>query len=563
MGGARCHFFEDFNVLQNLKVSHRLLIGFGLVIALMVLVTVLGIEKVDTINNKMTVINDINSVKQRYAINFRGSVHDRAIAIRDVVMQENQALVQESVSEIRALERFYKESAGPMDGMMAKQSDNAERQMLSKIQRIESRTMPLINEIIQLRVSGDQAKAKQLLLADAKPAFIDWLAAINEFIDYQENQNKGETQLVRDAAGSFTGIMLTSTTIAALIGLLVVGWLVTQFNKQLGGEPQYIAKLLQQMADGNLTFSVAKAHEKSVLSSVSKLQGQLKSTIQGILTAADNISAQTDNKHSEDGNLDALATKQQSLSQHVTKLMDSVRTEASEIEQLLVHTQDISSQAAVTSSEGNQAVTEASQEIKNISDTVNAAVENIRKLEKRTQEISGITNTISAISEQTNLLALNAAIEAARAGESGRGFAVVADEVRSLASRTGEATAEISAMLNEVQTETSATMEKMSSSIPQVERGLELSISSGKLLQVIEDQAKQSLDNVRRVADASVQQIATLDALHASMADVIGTATTMGDVSKQLFRHNQQVAKDQSLLAEALKGHAEYFATKK
>ena len=56
----------------------------------------------------MTAINDVNSVKQRYAINFRGSVHDRAIAIRDVVLLDSLAEVQSVIREINQLANFYK-----------------------------------------------------------------------------------------------------------------------------------------------------------------------------------------------------------------------------------------------------------------------------------------------------------------------------------------------------------------------------------------------------------------------------------------------------------------------
>ncbi len=65
------------------------------------------------------------------------------------------------------------------------------------------------------------------------------------------------------------------------------------------------------------------------------------------------------------------------------------------------------------------------------------------QLMAQSKNINDIVVTIRGIADQTNLLALNAAIEAARAGDAGRGFAVVADEVRKLASRTAEATAEI------------------------------------------------------------------------------------------------------------------------
>lgn len=40
-------------------------------------------------------------MKQRYAINFRGSVHDRAIAVRDVVLARTDAELQSLVGGFR------------------------------------------------------------------------------------------------------------------------------------------------------------------------------------------------------------------------------------------------------------------------------------------------------------------------------------------------------------------------------------------------------------------------------------------------------------------------------
>ena len=89
------------NFFSSLSIRARLSIGFGIVLALLVLLTAQGINRVNYIDRTLAKITDVNSVKQRYAINFRGSVHDRAIAIRDIAIANNDARVREYEKEIK------------------------------------------------------------------------------------------------------------------------------------------------------------------------------------------------------------------------------------------------------------------------------------------------------------------------------------------------------------------------------------------------------------------------------------------------------------------------------
>ena len=67
--------------IRNAKIATRVKVGFAIVFGLMVILLAFSIYTGSLIDRDLTAINDVNAVKQRQAINFRGSVHDRAISL--------------------------------------------------------------------------------------------------------------------------------------------------------------------------------------------------------------------------------------------------------------------------------------------------------------------------------------------------------------------------------------------------------------------------------------------------------------------------------------------------
>jgi hypothetical protein len=99
------------------------------------------------------------------------------------------------------------------------------------------------------------------------------------------------------------------------------------------------------------------------------------------------------------------------------------------------------------------AIMEIQETNKKLVDDVLEGNRKISEIVELVKEIGNKTKVINDIVFQTKLLSFNASVEAARAGEHGKGFAVVAEEVGNLASMSGQASKEISALLENLNTD--------------------------------------------------------------------------------------------------------------
>lgn len=299
--------------LNNLKIGRRLGFGFGIILLLLVVLSVLGVTRVTQINDSLTKIGDVNSVKQRYAINFRGSVHDRAIALRDVVLESDISGVTQQVDLIKKLAADYAQSASPLDTIFSTEGsvDEQEKKALAEIKRIESLALPLSEKVVSLRLEGFSDQAQLLLLSEVRPLYVQWLAAINVLIDLEESKNKSESSIARSVGNGFALLMLISSIVVVVLGAFIAWRITLSVTQPVAGA----VDAARAVADGDLTQKLAidRQDELGDLQiALADMRNALLTTVTQVRQASDSIN--TASAEIASGNQDLSARTEQAAS---------------------------------------------------------------------------------------------------------------------------------------------------------------------------------------------------------------------------------------------------------
>ncbi|KAB8037838.1 hypothetical protein GCL60_11730 [Silvanigrella paludirubra] len=173
------------------------------------------------------------------------------------------------------------------------------------------------------------------------------------------------------------------------------------------------------------------------------------------LSKGNQILIQTSTEATSDSQKLSTSATQQATSLHETvSAVNEINAMMSKSSEMAISSQKKSEENILKVNEGKKTIHNMILSINNIKQSNQEIMEevlesnkNISSIIKVISEIEHKTKVINEIVFQTKLLSFNASVEAARAGEHGRGFSVVAEEVGNLAKMSGNASNEISTLL--------------------------------------------------------------------------------------------------------------------
>ncbi len=313
----------------------------------------------------------------------------------------------------------------------------------------------------------------------------------------------------------------------------------------------YLA-FVERVAEGDLTtrlslngdsdaLTILGRNLNSMVERLGEMTAQIREATAHISAAAAEILSATTQQASG-------ANEQSAAISQTSTTIDEVKTI---VEQSFSKAQAVAERAQRTSEvsqAGQRAVADTVESMEQIKEKVEGIAENILALSEQTQQIGEITATVNEIASQSNLLALNASVEAARAGEHGKGFAVVAVEVRNLAEQSRQATAQVKAILNEIQRATNAAVMATEEGTKGVDAGAQLTGQAGETIQQLASSIVESASAAQQIVASAQQQTTGMEQIALAMENI--NQATMQSLAST--RQAEKAARDLSAVAQQM-----------
>jgi len=505
---------------SNLKIAKRLAIGFGLLVALLLLGQVMGLTLMSRISDSTETLAERRVPNINASTGILVDVNEAAVALRNMILNSDPADRQAQLDALAGTRRDTQEGLAQLRQRLTSASSIA---ILERMTAANDRYVQGQEELLKRISANDIEGATAYLNATMRPLLRDVKAAVTEQVDLQQKQAQEAAQAAREADASARRMVALLSLVSLVIAVLVGWWITRSITRPLARA----LEVADTVAAGDLTSRIvvdSRDETGLLLQALKTMNDNLARTVTTVRTGTDTIG--TASAEVAAGNMDLSARTEQQAS--------SLEETASSMEELTSTVK----QNADNARQANTLAEAASQVAERGGRVIGEVVGTMDQINTSAGKIADIIGVIDGIAFQTNILALNAAVEAARAGEQGRGFAVVATEVRNLAQRSAAAAKEIKTLIGD--------------STQAVNAGSKLVGEAGATMHEIVESVRRVTDIMGEITSASAEQTAGIEQINEAVAQMDQVTQQNAALVEEAAAASASMQEQAAMLAEAV-----------
>ena len=486
---------------MRFTIKLKLALAFSFVILLLLGTAGYGIVSLGTLNTNLEQVLQGPAARLKLAQQIN-------IEQLQAIRQQKNLLAATNEKEAEGARAKGDAARKAFDGLLADAEAKATEQgkpRWAKMRALAVQSDEAEQQIRNFLAAGNAPAAQNISVTTARAAATEMDTILGEIVKLEEGRLQEAGTAAVELYDTTRMMMTAAAALAVLIAIAAAIWISLTISKGLRRATTAVA----DVADGDLTKMAEITNQDEIgalLGNVNVMIERLRGVVGDALSAADNVSAGSQELSASSEQVSQGATEQAASAEEASASMEEMAANIKQNADNAAQTEKIARQSAKDAETSGEAVSRAVTAMRTIAEKI---------------------SIVQEIARQTDLLALNAAVEAARAGEHGKGFAVVASEVRKLAERSQSAAAEIGQMSGDTVKAAAEAGEMLNRLVPDIRKTAELvtEISAACREQDIGasqiNEAIQQLDKVtQQNAGASEQMSATSEELAAQAEEL-------------------------------------------